>query len=104
MWWVPLGFVAALAASCVMMVYWFYRLRSAMAEKGWKYTSYLWVLVWIAIFFGSASGLLRMSMAIKEGSIIDNILFYTPPILYGIAVTVLVAGMIVDAVKRVQRT
>ena len=68
MWWVLPGFVAGLIASSLMIVYWFYRLRSAMTEKGWRYTSRLWVLVWIAVFFGSAIGLVRMSTVIQEGA------------------------------------
>jgi hypothetical protein len=100
MWWVLLGFVAGLVASSLMIVYWFYRLRSVMAEKGWRYTCRLWVLVWIAVFFGSASGLLRMSMVIEEGSTIDSMLVYTSAILYWIAPVALVAGMILDVVKR----
>jgi len=41
MWWVLVGSVLGLAASSLMIVYWFSRLRSALAEKGWKYTSTL---------------------------------------------------------------
>ncbi len=100
MWWVLPGFVAGLVASSLMVVYWFYRLRSAMAEKGWRYTSLLWVLVWIAFLFGSAYGLLRMSTVIQEGSAIDNVLSYTSAILYGITPVALVTGMILDDVIR----
>jgi len=100
MWWVLPGFVAGLVASSLMIIYWFYRLRSTMAEKGWRYTSLLWVLVWIALLFGSASELLRMSTVIQDGSAIDNVLSYTSAILYWIAPVALVTGMILDAVKR----
>ena len=100
MWWVLPGLVAGLLASSLMIVYWFYRLRSAMTGKGWRYTCHLWVLVWMAVFFGSASGLLRMSVVIEEGSRIDSILLYISAILYWIAPVSLVAGMILDAVKR----
>lgn len=103
MWWVLPGFVIGVVVSSFMIVYWFYRLRSAMAEKGWKYTSRLWVLVWIAVFFGSAIGLLRMSTVIQEGSVIDNILFYIPPLLDWIALATLVTGIIIDAVTSARR-
>ncbi|MCP8312420.1 MAG: hypothetical protein L6M37_05670 [Candidatus Methylarchaceae archaeon HK02M1] len=71
-----------------------------MAEKGWRYTSLLWVLVWVAFLFGSAYGLLRMSTVIQEGSAIDNVLSYTSAILYGITPVALVTGMILDDVIR----
>jgi len=100
MWWVLPGFIAGLIASSLMIVYWFYRLRSAMTEKGWRYTSRLWVLVWIAVFFGSAIGLARISTVIQEGSAIDNMLLYTSATLYWIALVALVTGMILDAVKK----
>jgi hypothetical protein len=100
MWWVLPGLVAGLVAPSLMTVYWFYRLRSVLAEKGWRYTSSLWVIVWIAVFFGSASGLLRMSTVIEEGSAIDSMLLYTSAILYWIALVALVAGMILDVAKR----
>lgn len=103
MWWVLLGFVAGLVASSLMIVYWSYRLRSVMAEKGWRYTSRLWVLVWIAFLFGSASGLLRMSTVIQEGSAIDNVLAYTSAIFYWIAPVALVTGMILDVVIKTRR-
>ena len=102
MWWVLLGFVVGMVTSSLMIVYWFYRLRSVMAEKGWRYTSRLWVLVWIAFLFGSASGLLRMSTVIQEGSAIDNVLVYTSAILYWITLAALVTGMMLDAVLKRQ--
>jgi hypothetical protein len=104
MWWVLPGLVVGLVAPSLMIVYWFYRLRSVLAEKGWRYTSDLWVLVWIALFFGSASGLLRMSTVIQEGSAIDNMLLYTPALLYLIALMALVTGMILDAVKKTRQS
>jgi hypothetical protein len=100
MWWVLPGLIAGLVTSSLMIVYWFYRLRSVLAEKGWRYTCHLWVLVWIAVFFGSASGLLRMSIVVEEGSTIDCVLSYTSAILYWIALVALVAGMVLDIVKR----
>lgn len=101
MWWVLLGFVAGLIASSFMIFYWLYYLRTAMAEKGWKYTSRFCVLVWIAVFLGSTSGLLRTLTAI-QGSTIDVMLFYATPILYFIALATLVAGIMLDAVTKVR--
>jgi hypothetical protein len=103
MWWLLLGFVAGLAASSIMIVYWFCRLKAAMAEKGWKYTSRLCVLVWIAVFFGSSTGLLKMSTAIQEVSVIDATLSYASAILYWIAPVAFVTGMVLDAVIRTRR-
>jgi len=103
MWWLFLGFVAGLAASSIMIVYWFCRLKAAMAEKGWKYTSRLCVLVWIAVFFGSSTGLLKMSTAIQEVSVIDAMLSYASAILYWIAPVAFVTGMVLDAVIRTRR-
>ena len=39
--------------SSLMIVYWFSRLRLALAEKGWKYTSTLGALPWIIGLFNS---------------------------------------------------
>ncbi|MEM3699625.1 MAG: hypothetical protein QXL57_02010 [Candidatus Bathyarchaeia archaeon] len=100
MWWILSGFVAGLITSSLMIAYWFYRLKSAIAEKGWTYISRFWILVWIALFFGSARGLLKMSTVIQEGSTIDNMLFYTTPTLYFIALAALITGIILDAVNK----
>ncbi len=99
MWWVFAGFVAGLVASSFMIVYWLYRLKSAMVEKGWKYTSRFWVLVWIAVFLGSTSGMLRTSTVIQGGTI-DVMLFYATPILYFIAPAALVTGIILDVMTK----
>ena len=103
MWWVLPGLVVGLVASSLMIAYWFYHLRSALAEKGWRYTSRLWVLVWIAVFFGSASGLLRGSTVIQEGSIVDSMLMYSSVILYWIALVALVTGLIIDVAISARR-
>ncbi|MDI9609576.1 MAG: hypothetical protein QFX34_04765 [Candidatus Verstraetearchaeota archaeon] len=45
MWWVIPGFVVGMVTSGFMMAYLHSRLRSAMAEKGWRFMSMVWVLV-----------------------------------------------------------
>jgi len=98
-WWVLSGLVVGLMVPSFMIVYWLYRLRSVMSEKGWRYTANLWVITWIAFLLGSATGLLRI-LAVEEGSIIDNMLVYTSATLYYIAPVVLVVGIIIDALIR----
>ena len=98
MWWVFPGLVAGLVVSSLMIVYWFYRLRLALAEKGWRYMSHLWILVWLAAFFGSASGLLRTSTIIQKGSMTENTLLYISAASYWIALAALIAGLILDAI------
>ena len=100
MWWVFPGFIVGLIVSSLMIVYWLYRLRLMLAEKGWKYTSLLLILVWLAAFFGSASGLLRTSTIIQKGSMIDNMLLYISATSYWIALTALTAGLILDAMTK----
>ena len=53
MWWVLVGSVIGLVASSLMIVYWFFRLRLALAEKGWKYTSTVVAFPWIIGLFRS---------------------------------------------------
>lgn len=103
MWWVLPGFVAGLIASSLMIVYWFCRLRTALVEKGGRYTSRLCILVWIAVFFVSASGLLRASTAIQEGSAIDNMLSYTSAMLIWIALVAIITGIILDASMKLDK-
>jgi len=100
MWWVLAGSVSGLIASSLMMVYWLFRLRLAIAEKGWKYTSTLGVLPWIMVLFDSAYVPLRELTVIQKGSTIDGTLMYALAALGWIVLAVMVTGMILDAVKR----
>lgn len=100
MLWVFAGSVAGLVASSLMMVYWIFRLRLALAEKGWKYTSKLLVLVWIMVLFMSIHVLLWKLEVIQKGGTVDSILMYTSATLNWIALATVAAGMILDAVKR----
>jgi len=103
MWWVHIGSVIGLIASSLMTVYWFSRLRLAIAEKGWKYTSTLGVLPWVAVLFSSVYVLLGELMVIQKGGTVDNALLYTLAILYWIVLVALVTGIILDAVIRARR-
>ncbi|MGB9774770.1 MAG: hypothetical protein ACPL4I_12295 [Bacteroidota bacterium] len=103
MWWVQVGSVAGLIASSLMTVYWFFHLRLAIAEKGWKYTSALGALPWIGGLFASVYVLLGELMIIQKGSAVDSVLLCTSAILYWIALVALVTGMILDAVIRARR-
>lgn len=103
MWWVLPGFVAGLIASSLMIIYWFYHVRTVMAEKGWRHTSRLGIFVWVVVFFNSAIGLARMSAVIQEGSVIDIMLVYTSAILILIALVAVVTGMMLDTVTKTRR-
>jgi hypothetical protein len=104
MWWVLPGLVAGLVASILMIVYWFSRLRLAMAEKGWKYTSTLWAFPWIVILFNSVYLLLGELTVIQKGSTVDTTLMYTFAALYWIVLATLGTGMILDVVKKARQS
>lgn len=98
--WVLLGFVAGLVTSSFMIFIWFYRLRKAMAKKGFVWTSRFWVLTWIAMFSGSLIGFVRELKIMQEGSIIDSMLLYTSAILYWIVLLALTSGLMFDVLRR----
>ena len=98
MWWVQVGSVAGLVASSLMIVYWFSRLRLAIAEKGWKYTSTLVALPWIAVLFNSVHILLKELTIIQKGGTADTTLMYTSAILWWIVLATVGTGMILDVV------
>jgi len=100
MWWVLAGSVSGLVASSLMIVYWFSRLRLAIAEKGWKYTSTLVALPWIMGLFTSVYVLLGELTVIQKGGTVDTTLIYTLAALYWIVLATMGTGMILDAVKR----
>jgi len=100
MWWVLAGSVSGLIASSLMTVYWFLRLRLAIAEKGWKYTSTVGVLPWIIGLFNSAYLLLRELTVIQKGGTVDGTLLYTLATLYWIVLATVGTGIILDAVIR----
>jgi len=92
--------VAGLAASSLMVFYWFSLLRLAIAEKGWKYTAILGALPWIAVLFNSAYVLLRELTFIQKGGAVDNMLLYTLATIDWIVLAALGTGMIFDAATR----
>ena len=94
------GSVVGLVASSLMTVYWFSRLRLALAEKGWKYTSTLGAFPWIMALFNSVYVLLRELTVIQKGGTVDTTLLYTLAILDWIALATVGTGIILDAVKR----
>ena len=100
MWWVQVGSVAGLVASSLMIVYWFFRLRLALAEKGWKYTSTVGALPWIIGLFNSIYVLMGELTVIQKGGTVDTTLLYTLAILDWIVLATVGTGIILDAVKR----
>jgi ABC-type maltose transport system permease subunit len=104
MWWVQAASVAGLVGSSLMIVYWFSRLRLALAEKGLKYTSTLGALPWIMALFTSIYVLMRELTVIQEGGTVDTTLLYTLAILDWIALVAVGMGIILDAVKRTRQS
>jgi len=100
MWWVLVGSVIGLVLSSIMIVSWFFRLRLALAEKGWKYTSTLGALPWIIGLFNSVYVLLGELTVIQKGGTVDTTLLYTLAILDWIVLATVGTGIILDAVKR----
>lgn len=99
-WWVLAGSVSGLVACSLMIVYWFFRLRLAIAEKGWKYTSTVVALPWIMTVFTAINVLLRESTVIQKGGTVDTTLMYTLAALWWIVLATMGTGMILDAVKK----
>jgi hypothetical protein len=83
-----------------MIVYWFSRLRLALAEKGWKYTSTLVAFPWIIVLFNSVYVLLRELTVIQKGGTVDTTLLYTLAALDWIVLATVGTGIILDAVKK----
>jgi hypothetical protein len=100
MWWVIVGSVIGLPASSLMIVYWFSRLRLALAEKGWKYTSIVVALPWILGLFTSVHVLLGELTVIQKGGTVDSALSYTLAALAWIVLATMLTGIILDAVKK----
>lgn len=75
-----------------------------MAEKGFRFTSRPWAIVWVAVFFGSAIGLMRELKVEREGSMIDSMLLYTSAILYWIVLVVLITGLMLDVARKTRNS
>ena len=104
MWWVLVGSVIGLVAFPLMIVYWFSRLRLAIAEKGWKYTSTLVALPWIMGLFNSIYVLMRELVVIQKGGTVDTTLIYTLAALHWIVLATMGTGIILDAVKKTRQS
>ena len=104
MWWVLVGSVIGLPALSLMIVYWFFRLRLAIAEKGWKYTSTLVALPWITVSFNSIHVLLRELTVIQKGGTVDTTLMYTLAALNWVVLAALLTGIILDAVNKTRQS
>jgi len=100
MWWVLVGSVIGLVVSSLMIVFWFSRLRLALAEKGWKYISAIGALPWIIGLFNSIYVLMGELTVIQKGGIVDTTLLYTLAILDWIVLATMGTAIILDAVKR----
>lgn len=96
MWWVQAGAVAGLAGSSLWIVLWFSRLRFALAEKGWKYTS-------LVVAFLSISVLLT-SVHVLLGGTVESTVQNAVGALWWIVLATMVAGMMVDAVKKTRQS
>ena len=104
MWWVLAASVSGLVWLSLMIVYWFFRLRLALAEKGWKYTSTLGALPWILGLFTSVHVLLWELTVIQKGGTVDSTLQYTLAALAWIVLATVGTGMILDAVKNTRQS
>ena len=94
------GSVIGLVGLGLVIVYWFFRLRFALAEKGWKYTSIVVALPWIIGLFNAADVLLRELAVIQEGSSVDITWIYTLAALNWLVLPTVLTGIILDAVTR----
>ena len=104
MWWVLAASVSGLVGLSLMIVYWFFRLRLAIAKKGWKYTSTVVALPWILGLFTSVHLLMRELTVIQKGGTIDTTLSYTLAALVLIVLATMGIGMILDAVKETRQS
>lgn len=91
--WVQAGAYAGFVGSVLWAALWFFSLRHSMARRGWKHTSRVWVFPAIVVPVGSASILL--------GSPPDLITAYD--ILIWVWLGTMVAGLSLDAVKKVRQ-
>ena len=98
MWWVLGGAVLGLVGLSLVIVYWFARLRLALAKKGWKYTSVVVALPWIMGLFNAIEVLLREFAVLQEGGTVDTAWMYTLAALNWIVLPTVLAGIILDAV------
>lgn len=99
-WWVMAGGVAGLAGSVLWLVLWSFRLRQALAEKGWRYTSRVSVLPLFYVLPGSMQVVLREMAVIEHGGTVDIAFTYALAALVWIILATLVAGILLDAWRK----
>jgi hypothetical protein len=99
-WWV-LGPYAGLAGSILFLALWSFRLRRSFAEKGWKHTSRVFVLFPIYVLTDSVLFLLVGQHVIDIGRT-ETALHYTFGTLIWIILAMMVAGMMLDAVRNMR--
>jgi hypothetical protein len=102
-WWVPLGPYAGLAGSILLLALWFFRLRHSLAEKGWKHTSRVFVFFPIYVLTNSVLFLLVGQHVIDIGGT-GTALQYTFAALIWIILAMMVAGMMLDAVRNTSQS
>ncbi len=95
-WWVQVGAVAGLAGSSLWIVLWLSRVRFALAEKGWKYTSLVVALPPIAV--------LPTSVHMVLGGTVESPVQVAFDALWWIVLATMVAGIMVDAVRRMRHS
>jgi hypothetical protein len=91
--WVLGGAYAGFAVAPVWAALWYLRLRRPMAEKGWKYTSWAWVLSALVFPVGSVSILLE-SPALDEVHAVLNWVW----------LATMVGAILLDAVRRTRQS
>ena len=102
--WVLAGGVAGLAGSGLWLALWFFRLRQALAGKGWKYTSVALVLPVFYVLPGSMQIVLRELAVIEPGSTVDTAWTYAVAALVWIILATIVAGVVLDARARTRQS
>src|SRR2546422_7719339 len=86
------------------LVLWFFRVRHALAERGWKYTSIALVLLPVQWLPGSVYVVLRELTIIQPGSTVDTALSYAIAALGWITLGTMVAGVMLDAWRRTRQS
>src|SRR5213594_4195932 len=97
--WVLAGGIAGLAASVLWLVMWFFHLRQALAERGWKITSRVLVLPLFYVLPGSVQIVLRETIVQQAGTV-DPALTYAIAALVLITLAITVVGLMLDASRR----
>jgi uncharacterized membrane protein len=95
--WVLAGPYAGLAGGILFLALWFFRLKHSLAKMGWKHTSRVFVLLPIYLLTDSVFLLLIGQHVIDRGT--ETALQYTIAALILIVLAIMVAGMMLDALR-----